>query len=62
MAMKDLIPWNRQGDVTGRRSEDVNPFLTLHRDRRDSVNFAAFFCAAQVLGAIFSHPIVFPAS
>jgi HSP20 family protein len=32
MAMKDLIPWNRQGDVTVRRSDDVNPFLTLHRE------------------------------
>jgi HSP20 family protein len=32
MAMKDLIPWNRQGDVTVRRSEDLNPFLNLHRE------------------------------
>jgi HSP20 family protein len=32
MAMKDLIPWNRQGDVTVRHSEDVNPFLNLHRE------------------------------
>jgi HSP20 family protein len=32
MAMKDLIPWNRGRDMTARRSEEVNPFLTLHRE------------------------------
>jgi len=30
--MRDLIPWNRGGEMTVRRAEDVNPFLTLHRE------------------------------
>jgi len=32
MAMKDLIPWGRGRDVAVRRGEEVNPFLTLHRE------------------------------
>lgn len=32
MAIKDLIPWNRGRDVTVRRSDEINPFLTLHRE------------------------------
>jgi len=32
MAMKDLVPWNRGRDVSVRRGEDVNPFLSLHRE------------------------------
>jgi HSP20 family protein len=32
MAMRDLIPWNRSRDVTVRRGEEFNPFLTLHRE------------------------------
>jgi HSP20 family protein len=32
MAIKDLIPWNRGRDVSVRRGEDINPFLTLHRE------------------------------
>lgn len=32
MSMRDLIPWNRGRDVTVRRGEDTNPFLTLHRE------------------------------
>jgi HSP20 family protein len=32
MGMRDLIPWNRGRDLTTRRSEEVNPFLTLHRE------------------------------
>lgn len=32
MSMRDLIPWNRGRGVTVRRSEDANPFLTLHRE------------------------------
>jgi HSP20 family protein len=30
MNVRDLIPWNRGRGVTVRRSEDGNPFLTLH--------------------------------
>ena len=32
MAIRDLIPWSRGRDVAVRRSEEVNPFLTLHRE------------------------------
>jgi HSP20 family protein len=31
MAIKDLIPWNRGGEVTNRHAE-MNPFLSLHRE------------------------------
>lgn len=31
MAMRDLIPWNRARNVVA-RSEEHNPFLTLHRE------------------------------
>ena len=32
MAIRDLIPWNRGGDVTVRRAREQDPFLTLHRE------------------------------
>jgi HSP20 family protein len=32
MAIRDLIPWNRGRDLTVRRGEELNPFLTLHRE------------------------------
>jgi HSP20 family protein len=33
MAFRDLIPWNsRAREVSVRRGEDANPFLTLHRE------------------------------
>jgi HSP20 family protein len=32
MSVRDLIPWNRGRDVTARRGEEANPFLTLHRE------------------------------
>jgi HSP20 family protein len=32
MAIRDLIPWNRARDVSVRRGEEFNPFLTLHRE------------------------------
>ena len=32
MAVRDLIPWRRGRDVTVRRGEETNPFLTLHRE------------------------------
>lgn len=31
MAMRDLIPWSRSGNLPARRRED-NPFMTLHRE------------------------------
>ncbi len=32
MPIRDLIPWNRGRDVSVRRGEEFNPFLTLHRE------------------------------
>jgi HSP20 family protein len=32
MAIRDLIPWNRRREVTVRGGEEINPFLTLHRE------------------------------
>jgi HSP20 family protein len=32
MAIRDLIPWNRGRDVTVTRNDEINPFLTLHRE------------------------------
>ena len=32
MAIRDLIPWNRGRDVTVTRGDEINPFLTLHRE------------------------------
>jgi HSP20 family protein len=34
MALRDLIPWNnnRGRELSVRRGEEVNPFLTLHRE------------------------------
>jgi HSP20 family protein len=32
MNMRDLIPWNRGRELSTRRGEDINPFLTLHRE------------------------------
>jgi HSP20 family protein len=33
MAIRDLIPWNNRGrELSARRGEEANPFLTLHRE------------------------------
>ena len=32
MNMRDLIPWNRDRDVTVRRGEPLDPFTALHRE------------------------------
>lgn len=32
MAIRDLIPWNRGREMTVRRADEVNPFVTLHRE------------------------------
>jgi HSP20 family protein len=32
MNVRELIPWNRSREVTVRRGEEANPFLTLHRE------------------------------
>ena len=32
MPIRDLIPWSRGREITGSRGEELNPFLTLHRE------------------------------
>jgi HSP20 family protein len=32
MAIRDLIPWSRGREMTASRGEELNPFLTLHRE------------------------------
>ena len=32
MNVRDLIPWNRSREVTVRRGEEANPFVTLQRE------------------------------
>jgi HSP20 family protein len=32
MAIRDLIPWSRGREVSVRRGEELNSFLTLHRE------------------------------
>jgi HSP20 family protein len=32
MAIRDLIPWNRGREMSVARGDEVNPFLTLHRE------------------------------
>jgi HSP20 family protein len=32
MAMKDLIPWNKNRDLEARRDSDIHPILALHRE------------------------------
>jgi HSP20 family protein len=32
MAMRDLIPWNRGREVSVPRSDELTPFLSLHRE------------------------------
>jgi HSP20 family protein len=32
MAMRDLIPWSRARDVSVRRGDDLNPFVSLQRE------------------------------
>jgi HSP20 family protein len=32
MAIRDLIPWSRGRELSVRRGEELNPFLTLHRE------------------------------
>ena len=32
MAIRDLVPWTRGREITAARSEEPNPFLTLHRE------------------------------
>ena len=37
MNVRDLIPWNRSREVTVRRGEEANPFVTLHRGNESAV-------------------------
>jgi HSP20 family protein len=32
MTIRDMIPWNRGGNLAARRGEEANPFMALHRE------------------------------
>jgi len=62
MAMRDLIPWNRGRDVTVRRDEDTNPFLTLHREMNRLFDdaFRGFGMTPFASDRIFDRPAAWP--
>ncbi|TMJ47763.1 MAG: Hsp20/alpha crystallin family protein [Alphaproteobacteria bacterium] len=56
MAMRDLIPWNKNRDIDVRRDNDIHPFLALHREMNrmfDDV-FRSFDVASFGLGRGFA--------
>jgi HSP20 family protein len=63
MALRDLIPWNNRGrEVSVRRGEDVNPFLTLHREMNrlfDDV-FRGFDLAPLRTDRFFDRAVTWP--
>ena len=62
MAIRDLIPWSRGRDVAVRRSEEVNPFLTLHREMNrlfDDV-FRGFDMTPLGTDRLFDRPFGWP--
>jgi HSP20 family protein len=62
MAMRDLIPWGRGRDVAVRRGEELNPFLTLHREMNrlfDDV-FRGFDLAPFGSDRFFDHAMGWP--
>jgi HSP20 family protein len=62
MSVRDLVPWNRGRDVTVRRGEEANPFLSLHREMNrlfDDV-FRGFDLAPIGFGREFDRPMGWP--
>jgi HSP20 family protein len=62
MAMKDIIPWARGRDVAVRRGEELNPFLTLHREMNrlfDDV-FRGFDLPSLASDRLFDHAMGWP--
>jgi HSP20 family protein len=62
MNVRELIPWNRSRDVTVRRSEEANPFLTLHREMNRLFDdaFRGFDLAPFDLGRGFGRALGWP--
>jgi HSP20 family protein len=62
MAIRDLIPWSRGREMTVRRSEELSPFLTLHREMNrlfDDV-FRGFDLTPFVADRVFDRAIGWP--
>lgn len=61
MARTHLTPWGRDRDLTTRRSEDYNPFLTLHREMNRLFDDAfRGFDLAPVSGSLFEQSARWP--
>jgi HSP20 family protein len=62
MSVKDLIPWNRERDVTVRQGEEANPFLALHREMNRLFDdaFRGFDLAPFGFGRGFDRTIGWP--
>jgi HSP20 family protein len=64
MALRDLIPWNhnRGREISVRRGEDTNPFLTLHREinRLFDDFFRGFEVAPFSNGRLFDRTMGWP--
>jgi HSP20 family protein len=62
MNVRELVPWNRSRDVTVRRGEEANPFVTLHREMNrmfDDV-FRGFDVASFDFGRGFDRTLAWP--
>lgn len=61
MAKTSVTPWGRDRDLTTRRSEDYNPFLTLHREMNRLFDDAfRGFDLAPVSGSLFEQSARWP--
>lgn len=61
MAKTSVNPWGRDRDLTTRRSEDYNPFLTLHREMNRLFDDAfRGFDLAPVSGSLFEQSARWP--
>ena len=62
MNVRDLIPWNRSREVTVRRDEEANPFVTLHREMNRLFDdaFRGFDLAPFEFGRRFGRSLGWP--
>lgn len=61
MARTNLIPWGRDRDLSTSRSEDYNPFLTLHREMNRLFDDAfRGFDLAPASGSLFEQSARWP--
>jgi HSP20 family protein len=62
MNVRDLIPWNRSREVTVRRGEEANPFVTLQREMNRLFDdaFRGFDLAPFEFGRRFGRTLGWP--